>query len=186
MTDPIETKLDALADAPLPPGITHAQIRPARFCECVKAYAEKRRVACSDYCDWRFIADTWLKAGRSDWRWANSPAQVYFSVWRDWIHELVRRKDVKIAIVSDTQRNHRILAWICYSPAPPLPLPIVHFLLVRGEVRGQGVMWDLLREAGITRASRIAYTCAPKSAKWIAAKFASATHLPLQEFLSPK
>lgn len=186
MTADLAARVDALTSDALPEGITHAVIRPARICDCARAYAEKKRVRCADYCDWRFIADTWLAAGRSDHRWRNSPAQVYFSIWRDWIHELIRRKDVTIAIVSDPQRNHRILGWICYSPAPPLPVPVVHFLLVRGEVRKQGVMWDLLREAGITRTSRIAYTCAPKSARWLAPKFASATHLPMQEFLSPK
>lgn len=174
---------DAKANTVFP--LDSLQVRPARICDCVKAFAKGLRVKCADYCDWRFIADTWLKANRSDPKWKDSPSQIYFSIWRDWINELVTRKDIEIRIVSDPAQEHRILAWLVYSPSPPLPVPVVHFVFVR-EGRGKGLVWRLLAEAGVKRDSRIIYTCAPKSAKWLARKFTSATHVPMQEFLSPR
>jgi len=178
-------ELEAAAAAPPPPGLTPLVLRPARICDCVRAFHEGRRVTCEAYCDWRFIADSWLKANRSDHRWKHSPAQIYYSIWRDWLHELVRRKDVEIVVLSDPAQDHRILGWLVYSPAPPLPVPIVHFVFTRDR-RSQGLFWTLLAEAGITRTSRIVYTCAPKSARWLASKFASATHVAMQDFLSPR
>lgn len=171
-----------------PPSLVDAaplQLRPARICDCVRAFAENKRVTCADYCDWRFIADSWLKANRSDSRWRNTPSQVYFPIWRDWLNELVRRKDVRVVVLSDPDKQHRIIGWLVYSPSPPIPVPVVHFVFTRDR-RNEGLVWQLLAEADITRASRIVYTCAPKSAKWLASKFASATHVPLQEFLSPR
>lgn len=177
----VELGMDAVIELDEP----RVQLRPARICDCVRAFAEGRRVGCADYCDWRFIADSWLKANRSDHRWRNSPSQIYFTIWRDWLNELVRRKDVKVLVLSDPAKQHRILGWLVYSPAPPLPLPVVHFVFVRDH-RNTQLAWRLLAEAGITRASRIVYTCAPKSAKWLARKFAAATHVPMQDFLSPR
>lgn len=184
MTD-TQTALSPLTDPPIINAQSKVQLRPARICDCAKAFAAGKRVACADYCDWRFVVDSWLKANRSDRKWSESPAQIYFSIWRDWLHELASRKDIRIVVASDPARDHRILGWTVFSPSPPLPLPIVHFVFVR-DVRNQGLMWKLLAEAGVTRDSRIVYTCAPKSAKWIACKFRSATHVPMQEFLNPR
>lgn len=177
--------MDAVIDLDGERKPTELQLRPARVCECVKAFADNRRVQCQDYCDWRFIADSWLKANRSDIKWKNSPSQIYFSIWRDWLNELANRKDTQIVVLSDPARAHRIVGWMVHSPSPPLPVPVVHFVFVRDR-RGEKLFWHLLGSAGITKHTRIVYTCAPKSAKWLASKFASATHVPMQEFLSPR
>ena len=131
--------------------------------------------------DQGFVATTWLKQMRSvdpdgchGPRWGPLGRRVDAVFDRDDTRALIRHK---------AGDPHVILGWVVYAEGPKTPL--LHFLYVRKEQRGQGYGSALLRAIGITRSTACVYTCRGPSTSRLLHAFKGAVHMPLEELLSP-
>jgi hypothetical protein len=176
----VTTYVTAQARMPAEPNAAALVMRPMRAC-CLR----DNRKGCEPWCDARFVIDSMLKANRADRAWRDTPAQAYYSVNRQWIHELLSRSDVTVVIASAPADDHRIQDYAVVSPAPPLPLPVIHFVLVRNAMREKKLVWRMLEHVGVKRDGRVLYTAKPPSAARLVRSFKHATYCPLSEFLRP-
>lgn len=105
--------------------------------------------------DMGYVLEVW----RRSWRGAPRIRKMRGGVYRAYFGQVVERGvlaqvDTAIAVLCDTIDQDVILGWACYTP--DRRVPVVHYGVVRNDVRERGLFATLLGAIGVK--DRVVYT----------------------------
>lgn len=134
--------------------------------------------------DQGYIASSWSKSilrGTHAWerhRTARNGHQI-----NKLIDDVMDRSDTRALLRVRPHDPDAILGWVVYCAGAGTP--IIHYLFVTKDARGDGIGSELLLHAGVKRDTAVVCTSDGPSSAMMRTLYPAAVHMPLAAFLKP-